>query len=296
MTFPIFKKTSLAEKIFIIAALLVVGFILSAVVGVAITFVSRENVLTELGMLRISQISSQLLTFVIPPLLYACLVKEKPMKSLGFNSFPLWSLLGILMMYAILPINNIFAEWNSRLTLPESMATLEKMIKALQEEATRLTDTMLNVDNFSGLIINLIMIAGLAAFGEELIFRSLLQPLLIKSCKNIHLGIFITSAIFSLIHFEFYGFLPRLVLGLLLGYMFYYSRSIWVPMIMHFVNNGTVVILYFLNNKGITNIDIETFGQTKVFPLILSIAIMIGLFFIVIRCYNKEFKTEDCQK
>lgn len=296
MTFPIFKKTSLAEKIFIIAALLVVGFILSAVVGVAITFVSRENILTELGMLRISQISSQLLTFVIPPLLYACLVKEKPMKSLGFNSFPLWSLLGILMMYAILPINNIFAEWNSRLTLPESMATLEKMIKALQEEATRLTDTMLNVDNFSGLIINLIMIAGLAAFGEELIFRSLLQPLLIKSCKNIHLGIFITSAIFSLIHFEFYGFLPRLVLGLLLGYMFYYSRSIWVPMIMHFVNNGTVVILYFLNNKGITNIDIETFGQTKVFPLILSIAIMIGLFFIVIRCYNKEFKTEDCQK
>ena len=296
MTFPIFKKTSLAEKIFIIAALLVVGFILSAVVGVAITFVSRSNALTELGMLRISQISSQLLIFVVPPILYACMVKEKPVKSLGFNSIPLWSLLGIVMMFAILPVNNIFAEWNSRLTLPESMATFEKMIKALQEEATQLTDTMLNVNNVSGLIINLIMIAGLAAFGEELLFRSLLQPFLIKSCKNIHIGIFITSVIFSLVHFEFYGFLPRLVLGLLLGYMFYYSRSIWVPMIMHFVNNGTVVVIYFLNNKGITNIDVETFGQAKLLPLILSIAVMIGLFYVVIRCYNKNVKTEDCQK
>lgn len=292
MTFPIFKKTSLAERIFIIAALLVVGFIISAVVGVVVALSSKDNNLTELAMLRISQISSQLLTFVIPPILYVCLVNEKPMRSLGFNRIPLWSLLGIVMMYAILPLNNIFAEWNSHLTLPESMASLEKIMQTLQEEASRLTDKMLNIGNASGLIINLIMIAGLAAFGEELLFRSLLQPFLIKTCKNAHLGIIITSAIFSFIHFEFYGFMPRLVLGLLLGYMFFYSRSIWVPMIMHFVNNGTAVVLYYLNNRGITNIDVETFGQTKLLPLILSIIIMIALFWIVIRCHNKDFDSK----
>ena len=153
-------------------------------------------------------------------------------------------------------------------------------------------EKMLNVNNISGLIINLIMIAALAAIGEELLFRSILQSSLIRVCKNAHIGIFITSAIFSFIHFEFYGFLPRLVLGLLLGYMFFYSRSIWVPMIMHFVNNGTAVVLYYLNNKGITNIDVETFGQTKVLPLILSIIAVIALFWFVIRSYNKEFKTE----
>ena len=161
------------------------------------------------------------------------------------------------------------------------------------------------VENFSGchrlkvlkcnLIINLIMIAALAAIGEELLFRSILQPSLIRVCKNAHIGIFITSAIFSFIHFEFYGFIPRLVLGMLLGYMFFYSRSIWVPMIMHFVNNGTAVVLYYLNNKGITNIDVETFGQTELLPLILSIIVMIALFWLVIRSHNKEFKTENTE-
>ena len=295
MKFPLIKKTSLSERIFILMALVVVGFILSAIVGVLIVFISKGHNISELGMLRISQISSQLLTFVFPPLLYACLVKERPMKSLGFHKIPLWSLAGILMMYAILPINNVFAEWNANLTLPESMASIEKIIKDLQDQAKIVTEKMLNVSDFSGLIINLIMIAGLAALGEELLFRSLLQPYLIKICKNAHVGIFIASALFSFIHFEFYGFIPRLVLGLLLGYMFYYSRSIWVPMIMHFVNNASAVILYYLNNKGITNVDVDTFGKTEIFPLIISIMIMAALFWYVIRCHNKEFKTENSE-
>lgn len=289
MQFPILKSTNRLERIFILIALVIVGLILSAVIGVVVAMVSDR--LSELGILRISQISSQLLTFIFPPILYVLLVKEKPMKSLGFNSIPLWSLLGILMMYAILPINNVFTEWNAGLRLPESMKAIEDTMKMLQERATEITETMLNVSNISGLIINLIMIAGLAAFGEELLFRSLLQPFLIRICKNVHIGIFIASAVFSFIHFEFYGFLPRLVLGLLLGYMFYYSRSIWVPIIMHFVNNGTAVVLYYLNCKGITNIDVETFGKTEILPLILSIATMVVLFWIVIRSSKKEFKT-----
>jgi membrane protease YdiL (CAAX protease family) len=295
MNFPLIKKTTFAERLFIIAALIVVGFILSAISSVAITIISKSTNLSELNVLRIAQISSQLFTFVFPPLLYACMVKEKPIKSLGFNRIPLWSLVGILMMFAILPLNNVFAQWNANLNLPESMASLEKIMMELQENANVLIEKMLNVNNIGGLIINLIMIAALAAIGEELLFRSILQPSLIRVCKNAHIGIFITSAIFSFIHFEFYGFIPRLVLGMLLGYMFFYSRSIWVPMIMHFVNNGTAVVLYYLNNKGITNIDVETFGQTELLPLILSIIIMIALFWFVIRSHNKEFKTENTE-
>ena len=137
------------------------------------------------------------------------------------------------------------------------------------------------------------MIAGLAALGEELLFRSLLQTSLIKICKNAHIGIIIASVIFSFIHFEFYGFLPRLVLGLLLGYMFYFSGSIWVPMLMHFLNNGTVVVLYFLNNKGITNIDLETFGKTSTPILIASIIAMIALFYCSIKFYKKENSAQN---
>ena len=288
MNFPLIKKTSFAERLFIIAALIVVGFILSAISSVAITFISRSTNLSELHMLRIAQISSQLFTFVFPPLLYACIVKEKPIKSLGFNRIPLWSLVGILMMFAILPLNNVFAQWNANLTLPESMASLEKIMMELQENANVIIEKMLNVNNISGLIINLIMIAALAAIGEELLFRSILQSSLIRVCKNAHIGIFITSAIFSFIHFEFYGFVPRLILGMLLGYMFYFSGSIWIPMLMHFLNNGTVVLIYFLNNKGITNIDVDTFGQTSIPVLIVSIVVMIVLFLFSIKYSDKE--------
>jgi len=194
------------------------------------------------------------------------------------------------MMYAITPLNNVFGVWNAGLELPESMAALEEMMKNLQESATQLTEKMLNVSNISGLIINLFMIAGLAAFGEELLFRSLLQPFLIKICKNAHLGIFLASAIFSFIHFEFYGFLPRLVLGLLLGYMFFYSKSIWVPMLMHFANNATAVVIYYLNNKGITNIDVEGPTETNIVYVLLSIVAMTVLFWLAIRINKKQNK------
>ena len=292
MQHPIIKKTNRLERIFIIAALIIVGLILSLVVSTITTLASGS--FSELSVLRIAQISSQIFTFVLPPILYAILVKDNPISALGLNKVKFhWLLLGIAMMYIILPLNSAFAEWNAELKLPESMKALEELMKSMQDAAAEATEKMLNVNNISGLIINIIMIAGLAALGEELLFRSLLQTSLIKICKNAHIGIIIASAVFSFIHFEFYGFLPRLVLGLLLGYMFYFSGSIWVPMLMHFLNNGTIVVLYFLNNKGITNIDLETFGKTSTPILIASIIAMIALFYLSIRCSKKEHSEQN---
>lgn len=292
MQHPIIKKTNGLERIFIIAALIIVGLILSLVVSTITTLASGS--FSELSVLRIAQISSQIFTFVLPPILYAILVKDNPISALGLNKVKFhWLLLGIAMMYIILPLNSAFAEWNAELKLPESMKALEELMKSMQDAAAEATEKMLNVNNISGLIINIIMIAGLAALGEELLFRSLLQTSLIKICKNAHIGIIIASAVFSFIHFEFYGFLPRLVLGLLLGYMFYFSGSIWVPMLMHFLNNGTIVVLYFLNNKGITNIDLETFGKTSTPILIASIIAMIALFYLSIRCSKKEHSEQN---
>jgi membrane protease YdiL (CAAX protease family) len=235
------------------------------------------------------QISSQLFTFVFPPIAYAFLVKEKPVNALGLkNSKILWFLIGTAMIFAIMPLNSILAEWNAGLKLPESLSALEQMMKQMQESASAMIEKFVSVDTIGGLMLNLFMIAGLAALGEELLFRSIIQTSLIKICKNAHVGILIASAIFSFIHLEFYGFVPRLILGMLLGYMFYFSGSIWVPMLMHFLNNGTVVLIYFLNNKGITNIDVDTFGQTSIPILIVSIVVMIALFLFSIKYSDKE--------
>lgn len=288
MQHPIIKKTTKFERLFILLALIIIGLILGTVIGLAYVFITKSNP-QDLNSLRFMQISSQLFTFVFPPIAYAFLVKEKPVNALGLkNAKILWFLIGTAMIFAIMPLNSILAEWNAGLKLPESLSALEQMIKDMQESASAMIEKFVSVDTIGGLMLNLFMIAGLAALGEELLFRSIIQTSLIKICKNAHVGILIASAIFSFIHLEFYGFVPRLILGMLLGYMFYFSGSIWIPMLMHFLNNGTVVLIYFLNNKGITNIDVDTFGQTSIPVLIVSIVVMIALFLFSIKYSGKE--------
>ena len=288
MQHPIIKKTTKFERLFILLALIIIGLILGTVIGFAYVFITKSNP-QDLNSLRFMQISSQLFTFVFPPIAYAFLVKNEPVKALGLKeSNILWLLIGTAMIFAIMPFNSIISEWNANLTLPDSMSRLEYLMKQMQESATEMIEKFVSVDTIGGLILNLFMIAGLAALGEELLFRSIIQTSLIKICKNAHIGILIASAIFSFIHLEFYGFVPRLILGMLLGYMFYFSGSIWIPMLMHFLNNGTVVLIYFLNNKGITNINVDTFGQTSIPILILSIIAMIVLFLFSIKYSDKE--------
>lgn len=293
MNFPIIKKTNKLERIFLLAALLVFGLIIGSVLGVIFPIVTGSDIM-GLNSLRFMQISSQIFTFVLPPIVYALLIKENPFKSLGFNKTTItWLFLGVAMMYAILPLNSVFAEWNANIKFPDSMTDFERLLQDMQERATEIMEKFVNVTSIGGLILNLFMIAGLAALGEELLFRSIIQTSLIKVCKNAHIGIIIASAIFSIIHMEFYGLLPRFVLGMLLGYMYYYSRSIWIPIAMHFANNGTIVFLYYLNNIGTTNIDVESFGKTNIFVLILSIIAMIALFWFTIKLNKKEKLNTD---
>ncbi len=288
MQHPIIKKTTKFERIFLLMALIIIGMILGSVIGFAYVFITKSNP-KDLDSLRFMQICSQVFTFVLPPIIYALLVKDKPVNVLGLKkSKILWFLLGTAMIFVIMPFNSILAEWNDGWTLPDSMSRIEQMMKQMQDAATEMIEKFVSVDTIGGLILNLFMIAGLAAIGEELLFRSIIQTSLIKICKNAHIGILIASAIFSFIHLEFYGFIPRLILGMLLGYMFYFSGSIWIPMLMHFLNNGTVVLIYFLNNKGITNINVDTFGQTSIPVLIISIFVMIVLFMLSIKYSNKE--------
>lgn len=293
MNFPIIKKTNKLERIFLLAALLVFGLIIGSVLGVIFPIVTGSDIM-GLNSLRFMQISSQIFTFVLPPIVYALLIKENPFKSLGFNKTTItWLFLGVAMMYAILPLNSVFAEWNANIKFPDSMTDFERLLQDMQERATEIMERFVNVTSIGGLILNLFMIAGLAALGEELLFRSIIQTSLIKVCRNAHIGIIIASAIFSIIHMEFYGLLPRFVLGMLLGYMYYYSRSIWIPIAMHFANNGTIVFLYYLNNIGTINIDVESFGKTNIFVLILSIIAMIALFWFTIKLNKKEKLNTD---
>ncbi|MFO8053840.1 MAG: CPBP family intramembrane glutamic endopeptidase, partial [Bacteroidales bacterium] len=120
----------------------------------------------------------------------------------------------------------------------------------------------------------------LPAIGEELLFRGVLQQLLSKLFANVHLGILVTAILFSAIHMQFFGFLPRIVLGLVLGYAFYLSGNIWMPVVIHFVNNAFAVVIAHLYYNDLIQQNFDEFGiTTKALPVILSVILTLYVFY-----------------
>lgn len=291
MFFPVIKDTTRGGRIFIFLFLMVFGFVFGTALS-AVGSIFFGDTMSELGKLRFAQISGQISGFLIPPLFYAALVKEKPLDSLGFKKMPVWALLGIVAMFTVLPFNSLLTEWNEGFTLPESMAAVEEMLRTTEELAERVMTQLVSVDTIDGLIINILMIGALAAVSEELLFRSVIQPFFIKVCKNAFIGIAITSVLFSAMHFEFYGFIPRIVLGFMLGYMYHLTGSIWTSMLMHFVNNATIVVLYYLSFNGIVEMDVEKFGSSENVVVIIGSLVMTVAIFVVcqrlMKCLTKK--------
>lgn len=236
----------------------------SGLIGVAISAIFMA--VGDTGM-KIAQGLSSIFMFVVPPIVYYYVTRMKhQMYDLGFRkpANPWWLLLiGVVLMFISLPVTNQLTRWNEAMSFGGVFEKLEEYLKMLEETAAATTEKMLNVDTIGGLLLNLLVIALIPAVGEELTFRGVLQQGLMRRVKSPHVAILLSAAIFSFIHFQFYGFLPRMFLGILLGYMFYITRSLWTSIAMHFVNNGTAVVLYYLNNKGIIDIDPEHFGEMQ---------------------------------
>ena len=286
MQFPLIKNASQGAKLLIFILLLIFGLAFSSVLG-ALFMLSGDG-MNDITNIKIGQVISQVFGFMLPPILYVMLVKEKPFNYLGFNKLQPWSLLGIVAIFTIIPFLTMVAEWNDNISLPESMAVLEQKLRYIQELANETTERFMTEGSlFSGLII----VAALAAISEELLFRSVIQKAFVKICKNAHVGIIITAIVFSAFHGDFFGFVPRFILGLMLGYMFYLSGSIFPSMLMHFANNGTIVILYYLNTRGFINIDVENFGSTdNVLVIALSLIVTVAIF---IACNRLRLKDDN---
>ncbi|MBR6829571.1 MAG: CPBP family intramembrane metalloprotease [Paludibacteraceae bacterium] len=200
-------------------------------------------------------------TFLIPPVLCAWLwdADRRPFAWLKMDKRVDGSLfaLAVAIMICAVPAINLLADLNSRITLPESMAAWEAKMKSMEAAAAALTERFLQVDNLGGLIINLGLMALLPALSEELSFRGTLQQLIANSQElraKSHMAIWITAIIFSAIHMQFYGFIPRMLMGAMFGYVFVWTGSLWVPIVMHFTNNALAVIVYYIvaNSQELT--------------------------------------------
>ena len=270
-------KDNLKQSTGIRILIFLVILLISGLIGVAASAIFIFA--GDTGM-KIGQGVSSIMMFVVPPIVYYFITrKEHQMKDLGLRrlSPPWWLILiGAVLMFVSIPFSTSLTTWNESMSFGDAFARLEDYLKTLEDIAQATTEKMLDVDTIGGLLFNLVIIALIPAIGEELTFRGVLQQSLTRK-MNPHIAIFLSAAIFSFIHFQFYGFLPRMFLGLLMGYMFYITNSLWTSMLMHFLNNGAAVVLYYLSNKGVIE-DAEHFGETtNVWIIAASAVVTIGL-------------------
>ena len=228
--------------------------------------------------------------FLLPPLCMAYLWAKAPMKWLkvdNFQSFKVSSM-AILLMLVALPAINLLADINQQMALPTFLEPLEAWMKTQEETAKQLTEQFLSVTTYSGLIINILLMALLPAVAEELTFRGVLQRLFqgsnvsdFHTVKVPHIAIWVTAILFSAIHMQFYGFLPRMLMGALFGYMLVWTGSLWVPILMHFTNNAMAVILYFVATRGgwdMEKVDAIGSGDTLWLGIVSLVLTVVGIY------------------
>jgi len=243
--------------------------------------VVRPATASDRSFILFFQFLNQLGFLFFPVLLFVLLFTSRDVSYLKMNRISLGLvLLAGVSVYSILPVINWLGDLNQQMTFPSWLAGMGDWMRARETQADRITAFLLQVKSPQGLLANLVIIALIPAVGEELLFRGLVQRLLNAWTRSIPVGVLLTAILFSAIHFQFFGFLPRFFLGLMLGILLEITQSLWAPVFAHFVNNATLVILYYLHSRGTLSIDPEQFGSSShVYILFLSLAVTAYIFY-----------------
>lgn len=297
---PVLKEKSFGFKILILFFLIVVLFVITMLFGLVlgipffgmdiISFFDGTYNYSDPRTINISkyfQVLSQLGIFVFPALAFAYLENRKVSDYLMVNKSPfnIPMLISLVLIFVLIPGINWMVEINQQMTLPSFMHKIESWMKESEENAKIITEAFLNVDSYPGLFVNLFIIAFLAAVGEELLFRGVIFRLLRDRFKNIHLAVWISAIIFSAFHLQFYGFLPRVILGVIFAYIFGWTANLWIVIILHFIFNSITVIAAFLYQRQMISTHFDSLGQSDnssliIGSLFLSIVTLYAVFYM----------------
>ncbi len=264
----------------LIASLFVDGNILSRLSEVAL--LQHPG---DLSLMKYFQIISQIGFFVSPPLFFAFLVDKNIGRFFSIEKFPPMGimLLSIVIMLIANPVNEWLVYHNNLMHLPDALSGIEQWMRDAEEKAAEMTNILLDMHSWKDYMLNLFMIGILAALGEELLFRGVLQPILIKKFGNEHLAIWLTAFVFSFIHFQFYGFFARLFAGAVLGYLYFYTKNLWIPILAHFFNNAMAVSYVYFTNTPLYDINLEGIineEPNSYYALISLLFIALGLYWL----------------
>ncbi len=233
--------------------------------------------------IRISQTFATIGTFLLPALLFAYCQNRQWFDYNAANRRPNTSMVNIVLLLSItlLPVVSVLSTFNIFI-MPQEGAVAEFM-RDMEEAANHILEMLTSRRSTWDLISNLLVLAVLAGVCEEFLFQGALQPLMTRWTKNPHVGVLVTAFIFSILHFQFYGFIPRFALGVYLGYLFYWSRSLWLPILAHVLHNALSILVDFtLQGKGIDTDNLQFTDIHGSIPVIISCTLLsaMGIVFL----------------
>ena len=245
-----------------------------------ITHVAGLNSMEDL---KVKQLMCSSGMFILGPALFVYLTKKDPSGFFQLNLVdPRIIFLGILAFFTAYPFIAVVSSWNEGMQLPEALQGVERWMRESEELLKDTTLRMLGSSSIPQLISNLIVIALIPAIGEELTFRGVIQQGLAKYLKNEHVAVWLAATIFSAIHVQFFGFFPRLLLGVLLGYIFLYGRSLIASIFCHFMNNAIIIVYAHVSDPE-TALASETSLNMTHGTIAASVLLLVVTFFILMR-------------
>lgn len=292
-----FRNSSPIVKLLFALFAIVVGFTIFIFLGIifaSIFFGTGLDALSgkidtsnpgNIPVLKFLQACFSIGLFVFPPLLTAWFLNGKIGVYLKLNkTFTLYGLmLAIFLLFFSVPIINFLVMINKSIKFPDFLKGMEDVFKTMENSAEKTTNAFLEASSVKSYLINLLVIALIPAIGEELTFRGIFQRLFHEWTKNIHIAIFVSAFIFSALHFQFYGFFARWLLGVLLGYLFYWSGNLWLPIIAHFFNNSLAVTLFYIKGDLAQKADNIGTGREMIPSVIFSTVLLIVLLYLIYR-------------
>lgn len=256
------------------------------------SILTNTNDPDALPVLKFVQTFSSIGSFVVPPLVLAYLFSQNAKEYLKLDKkISLADIMLVLVaMFASVPLINYLVELNEKMSLPSFLGQLEQWMKEKESLAAEITEKFLDVSSVTGLALNVFIIALIPALGEELLFRGILQRIFTEWSKSALGGILISAVLFSALHMQFYGFLPRMMLGILLGYLLFWSGSLWLPIVAHFINNAAAVIMIYLYRNGSISIDPDTVGagSESYAELLVGTLFFIAALWLLYKRYKPE--------
>lgn len=291
---PVREENHPFLQLLIIVIGAIVGLIVFAIIGIVICIAIYgldifRNIdwmtgrdLKYIGALKIFITAQQIGLFLVPAIVLAIFEGKKPQRFYGFKTpkIELIGLVFLLMLFSV-PLMGWINEQNMNMHLPKFLSDLEKWMRKMENDGLVTTKAILGGTSVSALVINLLVVAVTPAICEELIFRGGLQRTLGRWFANPHVAIWTSAIIFSTIHFQFFGFFPRMFLGAAFGYIYFWTGSLWYPMFAHFINNAYAVVMAWYMQRNNMPIDKADDMNIAWYGYVISAILTIALFWFL---------------